>query len=104
MNPQANRLRDDLWLSCRDWLRARACKIPKDDQLRQELVAPTYKFTSTGKMQVESKDSLKKRGMRSPDMADALCLTFASSAAQVGGRAPRWIPGQPLKRNIRGIV
>lgn len=104
MNPQANRLRDDLWLSCRDWLRARACKIPKDDQLRQELVAPTYKFTSTGKMQVESKDSLKKRGMRSPDMADALCLTFASSAAQVGGRAPRWIPGQPLKRNIKGIV
>jgi hypothetical protein len=104
MNPQANRLRDDLWLQCRDWLREKACKLPKNDELRMELVSPTYKFTSTGKIQVEPKDSLKKRGLRSPDIADALCLTFASSAAQVGGRAPRWIPGRPLKRNIKGIV
>jgi phage terminase large subunit len=49
LNPGANRLRDDLWMSCRDWLRARACQLPKDDDLRQELVSPTYKFTSTGK-------------------------------------------------------
>lgn len=104
MNPQANRLRDDLWLQCRDWLRAKTAKLPKDDDLRMELVSPTYKFTSTGKIQVEAKDSMKKRGLRSPDIADALCLTFASSAAQVGGRAPRWIPGKPLRRNIRGIV
>jgi hypothetical protein len=104
MNPQANRLRDDLWLQCRDWLREKACKLPKDDELRMELVSPTYKFTSTGKIQVEPKDSLKKRGLRSPDIADALCLTFASAAAQVGGRALRWIPGKPIKRNIRGII
>lgn len=104
MNPNANRLRDDLWLSCRDWLRARACVLPKDDDLRQELVSPTYKFTSTGKLQVEPKDSLKKRGLRSPDIADSLCLTFASNAALVGGRGTRWNTGQPLRRNIRGIV
>jgi phage terminase large subunit len=104
MNPQANRLRDDLWLSARDFLRTRACRLPRDPDLRQELVSPTYKFTSTGKIQVEGKDSLKKRGLKSPDLADSLCLTFASSAASVGGRAPRWIAGQALKRNIRGIV
>jgi hypothetical protein len=104
MNPQANRLRDDLWMQCRDWLRARACRMPKDDDLRQELVSPTYRFTSTGKLQVESKDSLKKRGLRSPDLADSLCLTFASTSALVGGRAPRWVPGQALKRNLKGIV
>jgi hypothetical protein len=49
----------------------------KDDALIAELTAPTYAFTSTGKMVVESKADMKKRGMRSPDLADAFLLTFA---------------------------
>ena len=40
--------------------------MPKDDALIAELTAPTYAFTSTGKMVVESKADMKKRGMRSP--------------------------------------
>jgi phage terminase large subunit len=39
--------------------------MPKDDALIAELTAPTYAFTSTGKMVVESKADMKKRGMRS---------------------------------------
>ena len=54
-----------------------ACSIPQDDALIAELTAPTYTFTSTGKMVVESKADMKKRGMRSPDLADAFLLTFA---------------------------
>jgi hypothetical protein len=104
MNPNANKLRDDLWMSVKDWLGTRAVKLPKDDALRQELVAPRYSFTSLGKIVVESKDSMRRRGMRSPDLADALCLTFAGQAAQVGGRALAWKPGKPLKRSIAGIV
>ena len=104
MNPNANKLRDDLWMSVKDWLGTRAVKLPKDESLRQELVAPRYSFTSLGKIVVESKDSMRRRGMRSPDLADALCLTFAGQAAQVGGRALAWKPGKPLKRSIAGIV
>lgn len=104
MNPNANKLRDDLWMSVKDWLGTRAVKLPKDEALRQELVAPRYSFTSLGKIVVESKDSMRRRGMRSPDLADALCLTFAGQAAQVGGRALAWKPGKPLKRGIAGIV
>ena len=51
--------------------------MPQDDALIAELTAPTYAFTSTGKMVVESKADMKKRGMRSPDLADAFLLTFA---------------------------
>ena len=47
------------------------------DALIAELTAPTYAFTSTGKMVVESKADMKKRGLRSPDLADAFLLTFA---------------------------
>ena len=48
-----------------------------DESLVAELSLPSYRVLSTGKVQVESKDEMKKRGARSPDLADALCLTFA---------------------------
>lgn len=104
LNQQAAKMRDELWLSVKEWLQQRACKLPKDEGLRQELVSPTYTFTSSGKIKVEGKEQMKKRGMRSPDIADALCLTFAGAGALVGGRASRWVPGKALKRGIRGIV
>jgi phage terminase large subunit len=104
MNQQAAKLRDELWLDVKEWLNQRACRLPRMDELRQELVAPTYTFTSNGKIKVEGKADLKRRGMRSPDLADSLCLTFASIASRVGGRSPRWVPGKPLKRAIKGVV
>ena len=104
MNPTAAKLRDELWLSVKEWLNARACKLPKLPELRQELVAPTYTFTSSGKVKVEGKQEMKRRGMRSPDLADSLCISFASMASRVGGRSPRWVPGKALKRGIRGVV
>ena len=75
-------------------------KIPKDADLRAELLGPTYSFTSNGKIKVEGKSEMKRRGMRSPDIADALCLTFAGQAAVVGGRALKWLPGKPLQRRV----
>jgi phage terminase large subunit len=100
LNQSAYRLRDELWIAAKDWLETRAVKLPKDDDLRAELIAPTYAFASNGKIKVESKSELKKRGMRSPDLADALCLTFAGQGALVGGRALKWIPGQALQRRV----
>lgn len=100
LNQQAARLRDELWLSTKEWLETRAVKLPKDDDLRAELIGPTYAFTSNGKIKVESKSELKRRGMRSPDLADALCLTFAGQGAVVGGRALKWLPGKPLQRRV----
>jgi hypothetical protein len=45
-----------------------------DQRLRSEQTAPTYRYTSSGKVQIESKEELKARGQPSPDVADALCL------------------------------
>jgi hypothetical protein len=71
------RLRDELWFKARDWFDARNCLIPRDEGLISELVGPKYKIESSGKLKVESKDDMKKRGVRSPNRADAFCLTFA---------------------------
>ena len=100
LNQQAAKLRDELWIAAKDWLETRSVKLPKDDELRQELIGPTYSFTSNGKIKVEGKSEMKRRGMRSPDLADALCLSFASQAAMIGGRGSKWISGQPLQRRV----
>ena len=73
------RLRDELWFKGREWFLDQSCSMPHDDALIAELTAPTYSFTSTGKMVVESKADMKKRGMRSPDLADAFLLTFGAA-------------------------
>lgn len=71
------RLRDELWFRGREWFQARDCKIPRDEALIAELTAPTYSISSGGKIIVEPKDELKKRGYSSPDLADCFLLTFA---------------------------
>jgi hypothetical protein len=78
-------LRAELWFAIKDWLTQRDCRLPHDDELVAELAAPLYKYTSTGKIKIESKDEMRKRGIKSPDKADALALTMASSAASFGG-------------------
>jgi len=79
-----SRLRDELWFRARKWLEKKDCKLAKDDILIAELSMPKYTFTSTGKIKVESKDEMKKRYPRSPDVADAFCLTFGDSAEYRG--------------------
>jgi phage terminase large subunit len=71
------RLRDELWFRARNWLAGLDVKIPKDDALIAELVAPKYAVSSSGKVQVERKEEMKRRGLSSPDLADAFIHTFA---------------------------
>ena len=98
-------LRAELWFACKDWLSKLDCSLPDTDRaLAEELVAPRYDFTSSGKMQVESKDQMRKRLGHSPDRADALVLTFASSAATTSwgsAGSSRW--DHKLERGIEAI-
>lgn len=81
---QYARLRDELWFKARAWFDQKDCSIPQDDDLIAELTTPKYDFLgSTGKIQVEPKDKLKERGVVSPDLADAFCLTFAGGYLKI---------------------
>jgi hypothetical protein len=97
-------LRAELWFKAKAWLEGMDVKLPRDDALYAELAAPRYHFTSSGKMQVESKDSMKKRRVASPDRADAVCLSLATdhTAMHFGSKVGGW--GAPLRRGIRGVV
>lgn len=57
-----------------EWVKGGGC-LPPMPELVGELTTPTYTF-SGGQMLLEEKDQVKKRLGRSPDLADALALTF----------------------------
>lgn len=98
-------LRAELWFKCKSWLEGMDVKIPHDDRLWAELAAPRYHFTSSGKIQVESKEAMKKRGINSPDRADAVCLSLANEMTTMAyGTSSSGSWTKPLRREIRGIV
>ena len=98
---QYRNLRAELWAKAKAWLERRDCYLPNDERLISELATVRYKFASNGKLQIESKDDIRKRGLSSPDVADAFVLTFAGDAA-VGlhGTSVRSSWNKPIKRGI----
>ena len=98
-------LKAELWHKAKAWLEARDCWMPKDELLVAELATVRYSFTSSGKIQIEGKDEIRKRGLASPDRADAFCLTFAGDAvigAYGSSASSKW--SQPLRRNIPRVA
>jgi len=53
--------------------------IPNNAELISQLSQPLRFFDESGKIQIESKDKMRTRGVESPDYADALVYTFARS-------------------------
>lgn len=70
--------RSEMWCKMADWLES--ADIVEDDDLRADLIAPSYYFKGdNGQILLERKQDIKKRGLASPDSADAIALTFASN-------------------------
>jgi phage terminase large subunit len=69
-------VRAELWDTMADWLKEGS--IPENDEDFREGADVKYKFTSKGKIQIEDKDDIKKRIGKSPDVLDALAVTFSA--------------------------
>lgn len=70
--------RAEMWGNMKDWLRGGM--IPNDPDLSVGLIGVEYGFVireGVDAILLEKKSDMKKRGLASPDMADALALTFA---------------------------
>jgi hypothetical protein len=78
--PEYLNKRAEMWFAMRDWLQNGGA-IPDDIDLKQDLAGPTYWYDASGRKQLEPKDDIKKRGLPSPDKADALACTFAFPVA-----------------------
>jgi hypothetical protein len=71
--------------------------IPDHPQLIAELSQVLYRHTETGKIKIEGKDEMRKRGIKSPDFADALAL---SECRDDGG----WAPQTPVPAEARSVI
>jgi len=73
--------RAEMWAEMADWIEQAA--VPDDDDLAQDLTAPEYTYHAVdGRLILESKDAMERRGLESPDEGDALALTFAERVAR----------------------
>ena len=96
-------LRSELWFKVKGWLEQKTVSLIEDKRLLTELTSVRYRFTSQGKMQVESKDEMKRRGLKSPDVADALVLSMAEEAiVMMGGGSLDW--DIPITRGLKGVA
>ena len=89
-------LRAEMWHKLRDrfektfervtgkklWPDEECISLPDHPQLIAELSQPLRQRAQTGKLKLESKDDMRKRGVKSPNFADALCLAFACDDAE----------------------
>jgi phage terminase large subunit len=89
MRDRFPRLRAELWFAVRGWFERRDVRILCDPALAQklmnELCEPSLIITANGKTDVESKAQMKQRGVASPNLADALMLTFAADGGIASG-------------------
>ena len=75
LNPRYKNRRAEMWIEMCDAIKG-GLVLPNIPELVGELVTPTYTFAG-GQFMLEEKDQIKERLGRSPDLADALALTFA---------------------------
>lgn len=70
--------RAEMWMRSRDWLdEPGGADIPDEDGLQADACSPGYHYNSNSYLLIESKEQMRKRGVRSPDEWDAVALTFA---------------------------
>lgn len=122
LNEKYRNLKTELWFTGREWLEGRSTLLPVCDgtcrdvrecvheQLINELTLVKYDYTSTGKLLVESKKDIKKRGYPSPNIAEAFVLSFAEAPAGLAG-GPGNTDGwgtqgwnQPISRGLGNLV
>lgn len=99
--PGPKNRRAEMWMRSRDWLMdPMGVDIPDEGIFQSDAVGPSYKYDSNQRIQLESKESMRKRGVRSPDVWDAVALTFAEpvyerKVAITSRAAPLPVSSQP---------
>lgn len=72
-------LRAEMYGRMREWLADKGDIRADDLILANDLAMVEYKYDAQNRIQLEKKEDMKKRGLPSPDVSDALSLTFAEA-------------------------
>src|SRR5690606_4575445 len=85
-------LRCEMWGELKAWLEGNV-EIPNRPDLIEDLLSIRRKPNSSGKLRLETKEEMRKRGCKSPDVGDALALTFAVPFDLLPERKEKWGDG-----------
>ena len=66
-----------MWGEMAAWIES-VGELPDISSLKADLSSVCYDYDAAGKLRLESKEKVKERCGKSPDLADALALTFAA--------------------------
>lgn len=107
IEPRFVNKRAEMWWLMREWITAGGA-IPRLQALRQDLAAPTYSYDAQDRVALEAKDDIKARGLPSPDLGDALALTFAYPVAKRTlasrlGLTPKRTEYDPVNNALAGM-
>ena len=69
--------RAEMWGKMAEWIKTLG-QLPLNAELKADLCQVTYDYDVAGRLRLEAKEKLKARCGKSPDLADALALTFAA--------------------------
>jgi phage terminase large subunit len=96
-SPDYDLVRDGLWGQAFEWIKAGGA-IPQDVKLSQELNAPTFTADKNRRYIATPKKELRKLLSRSPDRADAVCLSIwgYASVATAADAAPAERPARAV--------
>jgi hypothetical protein len=76
-----NRKAEIFW-NLREAIHEKTIELPDDKELINQLSTIKYSYTRKGKIKMESKDDMRRRGLKSPDKADALAIAYSAGFIQ----------------------
>ncbi len=74
-------LKAEAYWGFRDRLMAGSVSIPNDLELKAQLTSCTYRVTSSGQIEITPKEEMKKKGIKSPDRAEAMVYAFLDAGS-----------------------
>lgn len=82
-NDKFENLKAEIYWNLREAIKNKEISLPKDDkELVNQLASIKYGFTRKGHIKIESKEDMKKRGLKSPDKADAVAIAYSAGRIQ----------------------
>ena len=98
--PGPKNRRAEMWDRSREWLDLEdGVSLPDDEALQADATGPKIKSLISNDFLIESKDEMRKRGLKSPDLWDSVILTFAESE-RIQSAEKR----EPSRRKPRGAT
>jgi hypothetical protein len=83
-------IRDEIFWNLRELFRSDEIEIPPNDDLIAQLSSIKYKVNArSGKIEIETKDDMKKRGLKSPDETDSLAIAVYGARRSKGSQSYR---------------